>query len=65
LTPDGNLYRAQAALSCLQHLTCFYDVEADTPPKSFGFGLSVILGFIETEVTQAYNTITKKDEKGD
>ena len=63
MTPDGNLYRAQAALSCLQHLACFYDEGADTPPAQFGFGLSVILGFIEDEVTQAYNAITKKDVK--
>ena len=63
MIPDGNLYRAQAALSCLQHLACFYSEDAETPPAQFGFGLSVILGFIEDEVTQAYNAITKKDVK--
>jgi hypothetical protein len=63
MTPDGYLYRAQAALSCLGHIACFYDENADTPPELFGFGLSVILGYIEGDVTEAYNEITKKPKE--
>jgi hypothetical protein len=60
---DGYLYRAQAALSCLEHFACFYDEKADTPPANFGFGLSVILSHIEDDVTAAYNEYTKPEEK--
>jgi hypothetical protein len=60
---DGNLYRAQAALSCLEHLACFYDKEADVPPADFGFGLSVILDHIRDDVTAAYDEYTEPEEK--
>jgi len=30
----GNLYRARAALSFLEHITTYYSDEADTPPRS-------------------------------
>jgi hypothetical protein len=56
---DGDLYRVLAALSFLGHIACFYSEEADTPPVDFGFGLSVILGYIEDDVTSAYNELTK------
>jgi hypothetical protein len=62
MTIDGYLYRAQAALSALGHIACFYDEEADTPPSDFGFGLSVILGHIQDDVTAAYNELTKPKE---
>jgi hypothetical protein len=62
MSPDGYLYRAQAALSALGHITCFYDEEADTPPQDFGFGLSVILSHIEDDVKAAYNKLAKKEE---
>jgi hypothetical protein len=61
---DSYLYRAQAALSALAHITCFYDEDADTPPKNFGLGLSVILSHIEDEVRAAYNEYTKPKEAG-
>jgi hypothetical protein len=57
-TPDGYLHRAQAALSCLGHLACFYEDGADTLPADFGFGLSVILSDIEDDVKNAYNQLT-------
>jgi hypothetical protein len=59
---DGYLYRAQAALSALGHIACFYSEEANAPPSDFGFGLSVILGYIEDDVTAAYNECTKQEE---
>jgi hypothetical protein len=62
MTADHYLYRAQAALSCLEHLACFYDEQADRPPENFGFGLSVILSSIEDDVTAAYNECTKTGE---
>ncbi|MDR1929856.1 MAG: hypothetical protein LBQ44_04415 [Treponema sp.] len=61
MTPDGYLYRAQAALSTLGHIACFYSEEADTPPADFGFGLSVLLAYINDDVTRAYNGLTKKE----
>ena len=63
-TVDGYLHRAMAALACLGHIACFYnDGEADSPPPDFGYGLSVILNWIEDEVTQAYNGLTEKGEE--
>jgi hypothetical protein len=62
MTADHYLYRAQAALSCLQHLTCFYDEQAECPPENFGFGLSVILSGIGEDITAAYNECTKPGE---
>jgi hypothetical protein len=61
-TPNGYLYRAQAALSFLGHIACFYDEDADTPPTDFGFGLSVILNSIEADIRSAYEGITKKED---
>jgi hypothetical protein len=63
MTPDGYLYRAQAALSCLGHIAAFYDENADTPPELFGFGLSVILGHIEGDVTAAYSVLTNTSKE--
>jgi hypothetical protein len=63
MTPDGYLERAQATLSCLGHLACSYDENAGAPPADFGFGLSVILNYIEADVREAYNVITKKERK--
>jgi hypothetical protein len=60
---DHHLYRAQAALSCLEHLACFYDERADTPPANFGFGLSVILNHIQDDVTAAYNGLIEPKEQ--
>jgi hypothetical protein len=60
---DGYLERAQATLSCLGHLACFYDENAGAPPADFGFGLSVILNYIEADVREAYTVITKKERK--
>jgi hypothetical protein len=64
MTIDSYLYRAQAALSALGHIACFYDEEAGTPPADFGFGLSVILSHIEDDITAAYNECTKPREAG-
>jgi hypothetical protein len=61
MTPDGYLYRAQAALSALGHIACFYSEEAETPPADFGFGLSALLGYINDDVTRAYNELTQKE----
>ena len=62
MTVDGFLFKAQAALSFLGQITCFYDENADPPPGDFGFGLSVVIGYIEDEVRQAYNLITETEE---
>jgi hypothetical protein len=63
---DGYLDRAQAALSTLGHIARFYSSEdANEPPSDFGFGLSVILGYIEDEITEAYNECTKPKEKAE
>jgi hypothetical protein len=62
MTPDGYLYRAQAALTALGHIACFYSEEANTPPANFGFGLSVLLDYINDDVTKAYNGLTKKED---
>jgi hypothetical protein len=62
MTPDGYLLRAQAALSCLGYIANSHDENADCPPELFGFGLSVILGYIEGDVTEAYNELTKKEQ---
>ena len=59
-TPDGHLFRAQSALASLGYFAAYLESEADTPPENFGFGLSVILRYIESDVTAAYNGITKK-----
>jgi hypothetical protein len=56
---DTKLDRAQAALSALGHFACYYDEEADIPPQDFGFGLSVILGYIEDDIREVYNECTK------
>ena len=62
MTADGPLYRAQAALSCLQYFTCYLSAaEADMPPSDFGFGLSVILSSIEDDVREAYGIITGRN----
>ena len=63
MTIDHHLYRAQAALSALGHIACYYDEEAEASPSDFGFGLSVILSYIEDDVTAAYNECTKPKEK--
>ena len=59
----GNLYRARAALSFLEHITTYYSDEADTPPSDFGFGLSTILRYIEDEIIAAENQIEEWGEK--
>jgi hypothetical protein len=61
MTSDGYLYRAQAALSVPGHIACFYSEEAGTPPADFGFGLSALLGYINDDVTRAYNELTQKE----
>ena len=64
MTADGPLYRAQAALSCLQYFACYLESESGSPPDDFGFGLSVILAHIEDDVREAYDIVTgKKDNK--
>ena len=60
----GNLFRAQAALSFLGHITAYYNEhDAECPPEGFGFGLSTILGYIEDEIIAASHELTEK-EKG-
>ena len=57
----GNLFRAQAALSFLGHVTaCYNGNEADSPPENFGFELSTILRYIEDEITAAESGQTEK-----
>jgi hypothetical protein len=63
MTIDHHLYRAQAALSALGHIACYYDEEADAPPSDFGLGLSVIPSYIEDDVTAAYNECMKTEEE--
>ena len=63
-TPDDCLYKAQSALSCLRYFSDYLQQEPGTLPPSFGSGLSVILGYIETDVTSAYEGLnTKNGEK--
>jgi hypothetical protein len=59
---EDYLYRAKAALLVLGNLACFMDKDS-TPAEEFGFGLSVILGYIEDDVTAAYNEYMKPKEK--
>jgi hypothetical protein len=65
MTVEHHLFRAQAALSFMEHLACNYSEEADTPPEDFGFGLSVILSYINDDVTAAYNECTKPEGKAE
>jgi hypothetical protein len=65
MTTDHHLYRAQAALSVLGHIVCCYNEESEMAPFDFGFGLSVILSYIEGDVTAAYDEITKPKEKAE
>jgi hypothetical protein len=59
----GNLFRAQAALSFLRHITTYYnDQDTGCPPETFGFGLSTILGYIEDEIIAASNELTEKEK---
>jgi hypothetical protein len=57
-TPESYLDRAQAALSCLGYFAAYLEEEADTLPACFGFGLSVILKYIEDDVTGAHEAIS-------
>jgi hypothetical protein len=61
MTVDGYLYRAQTALSCLEHLFCFYSEDAEAPPD-FDCGLSAILDHIGDDVRAAYNECAKPKE---
>jgi hypothetical protein len=64
MTPDGYLYRVQAVLRFLGHITAFYnEADADCPPELFGYGLSVILGNIEDDITRAHNGLTEKPKE--
>jgi len=59
----GNLFRAQAALAFLGHITAFYnEQEAGCPPENFGFGLSTILNYIEAELIAVDNESTEEKE---
>jgi hypothetical protein len=62
---EDYLYKAQAALSCLEHLACYYDNTSTMPPAEFGTGLYVILGYIKDDVTAAYNELTEPKEKAE
>ena len=62
----GNLYRAQAALTFLGHITAFYnDQDAGCPPDTFGFGLSTILSYIEEEIIAASEELATPDKSGE
>ena len=64
MTADGYLDRVKAALTFLGCITAYHDDRnADCPPDQFFYGLSVIFGYLEMEVTEAYNEITKKDKE--
>jgi hypothetical protein len=63
MSVDHHLYRAQAALSSLEHLTCLYSEDTESPPPNFGFGLSVLLAHIDKDITAAYDEYTKPEEK--
>jgi hypothetical protein len=62
---EDYLYKAQAALSCLEHLACYYDNTSTMPPADFGAGLSVILSHIQDDVTAAYDELTEPKEKAE
>jgi len=58
------LYRAEAALSCLEHLACYYDEKGEASHTSgFGYGLSVILCYIKNDVTSACNVLNEGAKK--
>jgi hypothetical protein len=63
MTVDSHLYQAQAALSFLRHITCYYNNNATIPPEDFGYGLSVILDYINDDVTAAYTECTEPEGK--
>jgi hypothetical protein len=62
---EDYLYRSKAALSCLEHLACYYDNTVTMPPEGFGFGLSVIFGYINDDVHAAYNELVEPKEKAE
>ena len=60
----GNLFRAQAALSFLGHIaSCYESDKANFPPENFGFGLAIILRYIEDEIIAAENETENSKEK--
>ena len=55
---DGNLWRAQTALCFLRWIASTYDDhKSNPPPEDFGYGLSVILEYIEDLVHEANEEI--------
>jgi hypothetical protein len=62
---ENCLYKAKAALSCMEHLACYYDNTSTMPPEDFGAGLYVILNYINDDVKAAYNELTKPKEKAE
>jgi hypothetical protein len=62
---EDYLYKAQSALTCLEHLFCYYDNTASMPPEDFGPGLYTILSCIKDDVAAAYNELTEPKEKAE
>ena len=60
---EDYLYKSQAALSALGSIARYYANDTSMPPQDFGFGLSVILGYIEDDIRADYNECTKPKEK--
>ena len=60
-----SLSRAQAALSSLGHMACYFDDNGETTnPTTFGYGLSVILAYINSDLTSVYDALNR-DKKGE
>jgi len=65
-TPNGDLFRANAALSTLSHMFCYYNESGEgTEPADFGFGLSVILNHIASDISNACNYVENEREDTD
>ena len=62
--PADDLEEAKRVLSCLEHLTIFYNVEDANPPdEEFWFGYSTILGYVYFNVVNAIEKLSKEREE--
>jgi hypothetical protein len=55
---DIKIDRARAALLALGDLACFMDKDS-TPAEEFGFGLSVLLGYVTNDLEEAKSELCR------
>jgi hypothetical protein len=65
MSTEDYLYQAKAALSALGYIARYHNNDTTLPPEDFGYGLSVILDYINDDVTAAYNGLTEPKEKAE